>query len=151
MALLTNLSGFATGKTNHANGSMLYRSVFLSTQKQAKMNEVYHVPHQPKSLIDLNTRIAEGRKRSVCWEQVRMRKYCIPSFHICPCGKITKMIASWTDINPRRKYTVCSQEVGSCGYWYWIDEEMCRRSVELIPDLPRGSMQQKSKERNLKL
>ena len=43
------------------------------------------------------------------------------------------MITSWTNGNPGRRYAICSQEVGGCGYWDWIDEEKCCYFVELIP------------------
>ena len=66
-----------------------------------------------------------------------MRKYRGPLLPTCRCGKVTKMITSWTDRNPGRRYAVCSEEVGGCGYWNWIDDEMCRRSIELIPGLLR--------------
>ena len=56
-------------------------------------------------------------------------------FRSCPCGKSTKMVTSWTSRNPGRRYAVCAD--GGCDFWDWIDGEMCRRSIEVIPGLLR--------------
>nr|XP_027060935.1 uncharacterized protein LOC113687547 [Coffea arabica] len=54
---------------------------------------------------------------------------------VCRCEKETRVITSWTSKNPGRRFAVCAE--GCCGYWAWIDEEMCRRATEIIPGLLR--------------
>ncbi|XP_027150564.1 uncharacterized protein At4g04775-like [Coffea eugenioides] len=70
---------------------------------------------------------------------------------MCGCGLSTILKTSWTPRNPGRRYAECpvAQVMDSsnlvkllviaegCKYWKWIDEEMCPRSVEIIPGLLR--------------
>ncbi|XP_027184261.1 uncharacterized protein LOC113782579 [Coffea eugenioides] len=53
---------------------------------------------------------------------------------ICGCGLSTIVKTSWTPRNPGRRYAECPLAQG-CKYWKWIDEEMCPRSVEIMPGL----------------
>ena len=64
-----------------------------------------------------------------------MRRMNSSPLPVCRCEKETRVITSWTSKNPRRRFAVCVE--GCCGYWAWIDEEMCRRATEIIPGLLR--------------
>ncbi|PON96393.1 Zinc finger, GRF-type, partial [Trema orientale] len=46
---------------------------------------------------------------------------------------------SWTNENPGRRFKSCRKlrAYGGCGFFYWIDLEMCKRSKREIPELLR--------------
>nr|XP_027061094.1 uncharacterized protein LOC113687755 [Coffea arabica] len=60
-----------------------------------------------------------------------------PILPTCVCGMKTVMITSWTAQNPGRRFAKCALGEDGCGYWGWIDDEMCARSTMIIPGLLR--------------
>ncbi|KAL3643437.1 hypothetical protein CASFOL_014252 [Castilleja foliolosa] len=57
----------------------------------------------------------------------------------CNCGIQLEVMTEWTVDNPERRYEACPnyKMPSSCGFFRWIDEEMCFRSKHLIPELIR--------------
>ncbi|KAL3618180.1 hypothetical protein CASFOL_038501 [Castilleja foliolosa] len=57
----------------------------------------------------------------------------------CNCGIQVEVMTEWTVDNPGRRYEACPNYKipSSCGFFRWIDEEMCSRSKHLIPELIR--------------
>ncbi|KAL6286841.1 hypothetical protein ACE6H2_011231 [Prunus campanulata] len=54
--------------------------------------------------------------------------------HRCFCGGFARLETSWTKDNPRRRFWTCCRNKG-CGYFKWLDPQMCARSKMIIPGL----------------
>ncbi|CAH9067921.1 unnamed protein product [Cuscuta europaea] len=71
---------------------------------------------------------------------------------ICACGIPLKMLTSWTDDNPGRRFLTCStlKGNGGCKMFEWVDPEMCPRSKMIIPGLLRkiNKLQVELEEKN---
>ncbi|CAI9090838.1 OLC1v1025699C1 [Oldenlandia corymbosa var. corymbosa] len=72
----------------------------------------------------------------------------IPPFCWCDNNKRSKIITSWTDDNPGRRFARCVDKEHGCHFWVWIDPPMCERSTEVIPKL-LGKINQLRKRLNL--
>ncbi|XP_074561889.1 uncharacterized protein LOC141818267 [Curcuma longa] len=72
-------------------------------------------------------------------DTLKMPKYYTTNTPKCRCGLLAKIITSWTDDNPGRRFAICSlhENEGGCGFWTWIDDEICSRSTQVIPGLLR--------------
>ncbi|XP_074570430.1 uncharacterized protein LOC141827046 [Curcuma longa] len=70
---------------------------------------------------------------------LKMPKYYTTNTPKCRCGLLAKIITSWTADNPGRRFAICSlyENEGGCGFWAWIDDEICSRSTQVIPGLLR--------------
>ncbi|XP_027170232.1 uncharacterized protein LOC113770076 [Coffea eugenioides] len=66
---------------------------------------------------------------------------------MCGCGLSTIVKTSWTPQNPGQRYAECLLAQG-CEYSKWIDEEMCLRLVEIIPELLRRINQMEKQLKN---
>ncbi|XP_074586926.1 uncharacterized protein LOC141842833 [Curcuma longa] len=71
-------------------------------------------------------------------DRLKMPKY-YTNTPKCRCGLTAKIITSWTVDNPGRRFAICSlfENEGGCGFWTWVDDEMCSRSTQVIPGLLR--------------
>ncbi|KAL3629939.1 hypothetical protein CASFOL_026251 [Castilleja foliolosa] len=57
----------------------------------------------------------------------------------CHCGIELEVMTSWTDDNPGRRFQGCPnyKKPSCCGFFRWVDEEVCSRSKQIIPGLIR--------------
>ncbi|KAI5344107.1 hypothetical protein L3X38_011984 [Prunus dulcis] len=58
----------------------------------------------------------------------------------CFCGMKIKRRASWTDLNPERRFEACDQNRNSQTrhlFFKWLDNETCPRGKEVLPGLLR--------------
>ncbi|KAL3622638.1 hypothetical protein CASFOL_034049 [Castilleja foliolosa] len=57
----------------------------------------------------------------------------------CHCGIQLEVMTSWTDDNPGRRFQGCPnyKKPSCCGFFRWVDEEVCSRSKQIIPGLIR--------------
>ncbi|KAI5327900.1 PREDICTED: GRF zinc finger [Prunus dulcis] len=58
---------------------------------------------------------------------------------MCWCGKATTIRNSWTDSNPRRRFSMCTAKVREtkkdfkgCQFYAWFDPALCERSNAVI-------------------
>ncbi|XP_019267457.1 PREDICTED: uncharacterized protein LOC109244774 [Nicotiana attenuata] len=56
---------------------------------------------------------------------------------ICKCGVSPKLNASWTQLNPGRRFFACKigKKKGGCDYFCWYDDEMPIQVKKIIWDL----------------
>ncbi|CAH9137507.1 unnamed protein product [Cuscuta epithymum] len=60
------------------------------------------------------------------------------SYGNCYCGIPAKILTSWTNDNPGRRFLACSRGTcACCNMFEWLDEEICYRSKMIIPGLLR--------------
>ncbi|KAM7459313.1 hypothetical protein LguiA_036307 [Lonicera macranthoides] len=59
----------------------------------------------------------------------------------CHCFRRARMVTSWTDLNPGRRFLTCGNtekmQNNDCGFFRWVDPSMCERSRVVIPGLLR--------------
>ncbi|KAM0072366.1 putative transcription factor GRF family [Helianthus debilis subsp. tardiflorus] len=61
---------------------------------------------------------------------------------LCNCGEEAKILTSWTDLNPGRRFYSCPKMNPGCRRFIgWVDPPMCSRSVCIIPGLLRNKNQ----------
>ncbi|KAK6137420.1 hypothetical protein DH2020_028843 [Rehmannia glutinosa] len=55
----------------------------------------------------------------------------------CHCASKVVLKTSWTNNNPGRRFWACpNYEKGSnCGFFEWLDDEVCSRAKQIIPGL----------------
>ncbi|KAI3701432.1 hypothetical protein L6452_26498 [Arctium lappa] len=57
---------------------------------------------------------------------------------VCHCGLFATIRTSWTTKNPGRRFYGCPRKVSRCDFFSWYDQQLCNRSVEVIPGLLRS-------------
>ncbi|KAK9943440.1 hypothetical protein M0R45_009047 [Rubus argutus] len=55
----------------------------------------------------------------------------------CFYGVVSPVLTCWTEENPGQWFHGCYREQDGCNFFFWIDVEMCPRSMEVIPELKR--------------
>ncbi|XP_031096399.1 uncharacterized protein LOC116000450 [Ipomoea triloba] len=71
----------------------------------------------------------------------------------CRCGQQLKLITSWTNENPGRRFWLCLDNGMSkgCGFIQWFDPLMCKRSTRIIPGLLKRLNKQDEELKSLQM